>query len=103
MSKQKIRDSSEENICYILWTKVGESSGKEPPARAGGRRDAGFLCGSGRSPGEKYGSPLQCSYLETPVDRGAWQVVVHRVAKSLTRQKQLSTQHGQRLPLLYKE
>ena len=30
MSKQKIRDSSEENTCYILWTKVGDSSGKEP-------------------------------------------------------------------------
>ena len=30
MSKQKIRDSSEENICYILWTKVGDTSGKEP-------------------------------------------------------------------------
>ena len=30
MSKQKIRDSSEGNICYILWTKVGDNSGKEP-------------------------------------------------------------------------
>ena len=37
------------------------------------------------------GNPLQYSCLENPMDRGAWQATVHRVPKSWTRQKQLST------------
>ena len=36
-----------------------------------------------------HGSPLQCSYLEYPMDRGAWWAIVHRVSKSRTRLKQL--------------
>ena len=41
--------------------------------------------GSGRSPGERSGNPLQYSCLENPMDRGVWQVPVHRVTKSQTR------------------
>ena len=37
---------------------------------------------SGRSPGEGNGYPLQYSYQENPMDRGAWQATVHRVEKS---------------------
>ena len=37
------------------------------------------------SPGEGNGNPLQYSCLENPMDRGAWQATVHRVAKSRTR------------------
>ena len=40
------------------------------------------LPGSGRSPGEGNGNPLQCSCLENPTDRGAWRAAVHRVAES---------------------
>ena len=40
---------------------------------------------SGRSPGGGHGNPLQYSCLEHPMDRGAWRVIVHGVAKSLTR------------------
>jgi hypothetical protein len=40
--------------------------------------------GSGRFPGGGHGTPLQYSYLENPMDRGAWQATVHRVAKSST-------------------
>ena len=58
---------------------------------AGGIRDVGLSPGSGRSPGGRHGNPLQYSYLENPMDRGAWQVIVHRVTKTLTQQKQLST------------
>ena len=36
------------------------------------------------SPGERNGNPLQYSCLENPMDRGAWQTTVHRVAKSQT-------------------
>ena len=39
---------------------------------------------SGRSPGGGQGNLLQCSCLENPMDRGGWQVVIHRVAKSRT-------------------
>ena len=41
--------------------------------------------GSGRSPGEGNGTPLQYSCLEDPMDRGAWWAAVHGVAKSRTR------------------
>ena len=45
--------------------------------------DLGSIPGSGRSPGEGNGNPLQYSCLENPMDRGAWWV--HGVAKSQTR------------------
>ena len=44
--------------------------------------DLGSIPGLGRSPGEGNGNPLQYSSLENPMDRGAWQVTVHGVAKS---------------------
>ena len=46
--------------------------------------DPGSIPGSGRSPGEGNGDPLQHSCLENPMDRGAWQATVHGVAKSQT-------------------
>ena len=52
---------------------------KNMPAKAGDIRDAGLIPGSGRSPGEGNGSPLQYSCLETSMDRGAWWDTVHRV------------------------
>ena len=42
----------------------------------------------GRSPVERHGNALQYSYLENPMDRGAWQAIVHRIAKSQTWLKQ---------------
>ena len=47
--------------------------------------DLGLIPGLGRYLGEGYGSPLQYSCLENPMDRGAWQATVHGVAKSRTR------------------
>ena len=47
--------------------------------------------GSGRPPGEGNGNPLQCSCLENPMDRGAWQATVHGVTKSWTRLQWLIT------------
>ena len=46
----------------------GGSVVKNPPVNAG---DAGLIPGSGRSPGEGNGNPLQYSCLENPMDRGA--------------------------------
>ena len=47
-------------------------------------RDLGSIPGLGRSPGDGKGNPLQYSYLEKPMDRGAWQAAVHEVAKNWT-------------------
>ena len=57
---------------------------KNPPANAGGGRDAGWTPGSGRSPGEGHGNPPQYSCLENPMDRRAWWAIVHGAAKSRT-------------------
>ena len=68
---------------------------KNPPVSAGDIRDMSLIPGSGRSPRESNGNPLQYSCLENPMDREAWQAIVHRVAKSQTRLKSLSTmQHS---------
>ena len=56
---------------------------KSMPANAG---DLDSIPGSERSPGEGHGKPLQYSYLEYPMDKGAWWATIHSVAKS---QKQL--------------
>ena len=58
---------------------------KNPPADAEDTRDAGLIPGSGRSPGEMNGYPLQCSCLENSMDRGAWWATVHGVTMSQTR------------------
>ena len=51
---------------------------KNPSANAG---DLGSIPGLGRSPGEGNGNPLQDSCLGNPMDQGAWQALVHGVAK----------------------
>ena len=45
---------------------------KNHPASAGDIRDMGAIPGLGRSPGGGHGNPLQYSFLENPMDRGAW-------------------------------
>jgi len=70
----------------------GGSVVKNLPANAG---VTGSIPGSGRSPGEGNGNPLQYSCLGNPMDRGAWQAIVHRVAKVrhnlATKQQQYNT------------
>ena len=63
----------------------GGSGGKNPPAMQETLRDPGSIPGSGRCPGGEHGNPLQCSCLENPMDRGAWQAAVHGVLRSWTR------------------
>ena len=65
---------------------------KNPPANAGDIRDTDSISVSGRSPGGGRGNPLQYSCLENPMDRGAWQAIVHKVAESQTGLKQLNTE-----------
>ena len=45
---------------------------KNPPDNAGDVRDTGLIHGTGRSHGGGRGNPLQYSYPENPMDRGAW-------------------------------
>ena len=59
-------------------------SGKESACHAGDTGDGASIPGSGRSPGEENGNPLQCSCLENPRDGGAWWATVHGVTKSQT-------------------
>ena len=70
-------------LSYFLVLSVtgfpGGSDGKESAHNVG---DLGLISGSSRSPGEGNGCPLQCSCLESPMDRGAWWAAVHGVTKS---------------------
>ena len=59
---------------------TGGSDGKESACNIG---DVGLIPGSGRSPGEGKGNPLQYSCLDNPMDRGAQRAIVHAVAKEL--------------------
>ena len=54
---------------------------KNPPAKAGDRRDSGSIPGSVRSPGGGRGNPLQYYLLGNPMNREAWQAIIYRVAK----------------------
>ena len=73
-----------------LWASQVALVVKNLPATAGAW-DAVLIPGPGRSPGGGNGNPIQHFCLENPVDRGAWQAVVHRVVDSWTRLKRLST------------
>ena len=53
---------------FMILKKIGGSDGKEP---AYNTEDSGLILGSGRSPGEGNGYPLQCSCVENYIDRGA--------------------------------
>ena len=57
---------------------------KNLPTNAGDIGDTDSVLGSGRSPGEGHGNPLQYSCLENPMDRGAWRATVHGVTKNQT-------------------
>ena len=78
-------------ICSIFWTSQVALVVKNLPANAGDVRDEGSILGSWRSPRGWNGNPLQYSCLENPMDRGAWLATVHRVTKSWTWLKRLST------------
>ena len=64
-----------------IWGFPGGSDGKASAYNAG---DPGSIPGSGRSPGEGNGNPLQYSCLENPMDQGAWWATIHGVAESRT-------------------
>ena len=57
----------------------GFPGGSEDKVSACNAGDLGSVPGLGRSPGEGNGNPLQYSFLENPMDRGAWRATVHEV------------------------
>ena len=78
--KKNIRELPKVFICCL-----GFPGGSEGKASAYSAGDLGSIPGSGRSPGEGNGNPVQYSCLENPMDRGAWWATVHGIAKSQTR------------------
>ena len=75
----------------LLLYNHGFPGGSEVKAFASNAGHLGSIPGSGRSPGEGNGNPLQYSCLENSVDRGAWWAAVYGVAQSQTRLKRLSS------------
>ena len=75
--------NGESNVeAYIIMGFPGGSDGKASACNVG---DQGLIPGSGRSPGEGHGSPLQYSCLGNPMDRGTWWATQSRgVTKSRT-------------------
>ena len=73
----------------MLYYNMSFPGGSEVKASACNVGDPGSIPGSGRSPGEGNGNPLQYSCLENPMDGGAWRTAVHRVTRSHTGLKQL--------------
>ena len=87
------------SVCFLrlwywelhYWVSQVALEVKNLPANAGGVRDMGSMPGPGRVPGGGRGNPLQYSWLENPMDRGASWATVHGVTKIWTRLKQLNT------------
>ena len=67
-----------ENTKYVLLLFPGSSDGKESVCNAG---DPSSIPGSGRSPREGNGNPLQYSGLRNPMDRRAWWATIHKVTR----------------------
>ena len=67
----------------------GGSVVRNLPANAGDVGDTDSVPGLGKAPGGGNGNLLWYSYLENPMNRGAWRAIVHGVTK---RQTRLSTQ-----------
>ena len=67
--------------CAHFWGFPGSPVGKESSCNA---VDPCSIPGSGRPPGGGHGKPLQYSYLENSMDRGAWWAIVHGITKSWT-------------------
>ena len=76
------------NLLFFVWLLiVGFPGGSDGKASTCNVEEPDSIPGSGRSPGEGNGNPLQYSCLENSMDRGAWWVTVPGVAKSQTQLK----------------
>ena len=78
-------------IIIIIIMTLGFPAGsavKNLPANVG---DSSLILGSGRSPGEGNGNPLQYACLENPMERGAWGVTVHGITNGGTQRSDWTT------------
>ena len=66
------------------WYDLGFPCGTEVKNSTANAEDTGSIPGSGKSPGVGNGNSPQYSYLENPMDRGAWWVTIHGITKSWT-------------------
>ena len=87
-------------LIYTNWASQVLLVIKNPPANGG---DEVSIPGSGRSPGGGHGNLLQYSCLENPMDKGAWWAIVHRVTKSWTGLKRLSTHVNKKQSMWFTE
>ena len=86
-----------ENVWYFLINIRGPPwwlSGKESTCNTG---DTSSIPGWGRSPRERNGNPLQYSCLGNPMDRGAWQAIVHGITKESDTTWQLNNNNDWRI------
>ena len=77
------------SFCYqftghFSWVSSDDLGGLDGKESACNAEDPGLILGSGRSPGEGNGNPLQYSCLENPMDGGDCWAAVHGVTKSQT-------------------
>ena len=77
-------------LCFLMGFS-SDSDGEESVCNAG---DLGSIPGSGRSPGEGNGNPLQYSCLENPTDRGIWRATVHGGHKESHTTERLTQMRG---------
>ena len=82
MGKREKEINAKNTVMRTKWGFPHSSVSKESACNTG---DPGSIPGSGRSPGEGNGNPLQYSCLENLMGGGAWWATVHGVAKSRTR------------------
>ena len=82
---------------HLWWVSRVALVVKKPPASTRNIKDKGSIPGSGRSPGEGHGNPLQYSCLENPKDRGAWWATVNGVPKSWRDWRDLACTHARHL------
>ena len=70
------RKESQKSILKVIFIQYNltnsDPGGSEVKASAWNAGDPGSIPGSGRSPGEGNGNPLQYSCLENPMEGGAW-------------------------------
>ena len=97
---QALKTTAVDHICSPLVNSAKFPrwlTGKEIDCQS---EDSGLILGSGRSPREGHGNPLQYCCLGNPMDRGAWRATVHGVAKELDRTQQLNSNKAQPASLL---
>ena len=83
----------------VCMCNLGFPNGSDSKESACSAKDLGLILGSGRSPGEGNGYPLQYSCLGNPMDREAWWATAHGVTKESDMTKGLSNKKSKSVKL----